>query len=787
MNKQLWQDVETLFHDALQIEDAKRSEFVKNRAGTNPQLQFEVLTLLKSHDSESGFLEQGATRDWSYALKRVGDENGSEFSRSLGSAIESKGARSTTERDDDQKTKSAIENESTPRTNFEVDVARRIEANRDDFVVKKVINRGGMGTVLRVYQRSLDRDVAVKVLSVTQVDETMWRRFIRESKAAAQIKNDHVVGIHEVCDDADLPFLVMELIEGPSLKHLIEIDNGLKPALAAELARQIALGLTAAHEKHLIHRDIKPANVLLEPYAPKSENTHSAFGFRAKIIDFGLVRDEDNPSGETQDQVLAGTLCYMSPEQLSRPENADHRSDIYSLGITLYQMITGERPFRGAPHMVIRKIELSDPMSPRRLDDRIPKDLESVCLKAISKEPSQRYQTAMEFADDLTRFIESRPTSARPVSTLEKANRWIGRNKRVSIFAGMATSSLILLSVASLIFAITVSNKNRKIDAQDSAISSLDKTLNHQRNQTMEAQVQRVLDAKAGALRFAIANLNLNSEDTLSQIRIEFESEDNDTNRRINAAYVLSESGDFETDFILDRLDQLYATPDVFANTLEALQNDETTIQRIRETIGPMTGLQKHEMVAAAKRIILAAHLGDFEPWINALNCQQNLSVSTEIVHTFPSWHGNLVALGQAIETQSNDDLRWTFSHALHQLDRRSLNQETFENLVEILQRQAAGASDFVSYTSAKQVLRKWNQTSATRRVGPNKAWFERENGLAMVRIEPCTSRMGRLEKIKKYIDFPPHDVTITRPFYISDTEVTVAQYLEFFHERNYT
>ena len=785
MDKQLWQDVEDLFHEALQVEDSARSEFVKGRASENLQLQFEVLTLLKSHDSESGFLEHAASPDWSDSLKKISDDFGIGSLAPMPTKSTSSSLKSaSTEGNAFQKTKSQDGGQSTPTT-FEIGIAKRIEDSHADLVVKKVINRGGMGTVLRVYQRKLDRDVAVKVLSVDQVDEVMRRRFIRESKAAAQVKNDHVVGIHEVCNDPELPFLVMELIDGPSLKRYVELENGLAPTTAAELARQIAVGLGAAHERHLIHRDIKPANVLLEPYTPKL-NENLPIGYRAKIIDFGLARDEDNPTGETQDQLFAGTLYYMSPEQLAKPNNVDHRSDIYSLGVTLYEMLTGERPFHGAPHMVMRKIELTDPTSPRRMDDRIPKDLESVCKMAMAKDPSHRYQTAEAFADDLTRFLEGFSTVARPITTLEKFNRWVARNKRVARFAGLAASLLALLTIGSLIFAFTVKHKDRQIDAQGSTISTMDRTINQHHDQTVAIQVRRVLDAEAGALPFAIADLDLNSNDTLIRFQSAFQSPDNDTNRRFNAAVVLSHAGLSETDFILDNLDQLYVTPDVFASTLAALEHDPDSLLLLRESLGSFDGLQKPELADSAKRIILSAHLGDFEPWIRALDHEQNLSVNTEVVHTLRNWHGDLASLCEVIENQPNEKLKWAVCQSIHLVDRRALNQHTFEKLVEIFQRQVDSSSNFVGYASAQQLLKNWGIDPASRKTGPNNQWYERDNGLRMVKIDAATSLMGRLEPIKKYIGFPPHEVTITRPFYFSDAEISVGQYLQFVRDSNY-
>ena len=269
--------------------------------------------------------------------------------------------------------------------------------------------------------------MALKVLRPEQAAEADRKSLVREAQLAASFHNDHAVMIHAVVNpEGGLPYLVMEYVEGPTLAELIGSKERLEPRRVATLVAQVALALEAAHAAGLIHRDVKPSNILIE------EKTG-----RAKITDFGLARSQAMASGLTREGVVAGTPTYMSPEQARGESQLDARTDVYSLGATLYEALTGEVPFRGAPHLVLRQVIEEDPRPLRQYSDQVPRDLETICLKAMAREPRARYQTAGAMAGDLHRWLRGEPILARPTGRLERSVLWCRRNPRV---AGLAAS-----------------------------------------------------------------------------------------------------------------------------------------------------------------------------------------------------------------------------------------------------------------------------------------------------------------------------------------------------------
>nr|WP_201723916.1 serine/threonine-protein kinase [Rhodopirellula sp. SM50] len=255
------------------------------------------------------------------------------------------------------------------------------------YEVKQILGRGGMGIVMRAFDTSLGRHCAVKVLAPELACSAAARqRFSREAKSAAAVVHPHVVPIQTVDEHDGLPYLVMPVVDGPSLQQRVEHDGPLTAIEAVRIAAQIADGLSAAHQQGLVHRDIKPANILLENSVE-----------RVQITDFGLARAVDDAS-MTRSGVIAGTPQYMSPEQ-AHGDAIDHRSDLFSLGSVMYFMLTGRSPFRAETTMgVLNRIGNDDPRSLREINADVPAWLDAIVMRLLSKNPDQRYQCSSEVA-----------------------------------------------------------------------------------------------------------------------------------------------------------------------------------------------------------------------------------------------------------------------------------------------------------------------------------------------------------------------------------------------------
>ncbi|MFT3882184.1 MAG: serine/threonine-protein kinase [Gemmatales bacterium] len=299
--------------------------------------------------------------------------------------------------------------------------------------IRKVLGRGGMGVVLQAFDTTLKRLVALKVLWPPPGDQSARNRIFKEAQAVASISNDHVVGIYAVHNDpGEPPYLAMEYVPGQTLKdYLKQADVPLSQYL--EWCIEIAQGLSAAHAVGLIHRDIKSTNILID------ENTQ-----KAKLTDFGLARATENQGDQTRHALLAGTPAYMSPEQIQHPESVDHRSDIYGLGATLYEALTGSPPHRGPVEELIRQVVDVEPVSPRRLNLAIPVDVETICMKCLAKDPARRYSTISDLAADLRCFLESKPIKARPIGMLGRSIKAVRRWPVTS-----AISALLLITLIS--------------------------------------------------------------------------------------------------------------------------------------------------------------------------------------------------------------------------------------------------------------------------------------------------------------------------------------------------
>jgi serine/threonine protein kinase len=285
------------------------------------------------------------------------------------------------------------------------------------FELQSQLGVGSFGYVFRALDLELDRTVAIKVQRAGSLSgEEEVDRFVREARSVAQLKHPSIVSLYEASHTEDgVYFLVYELVEGATLENWLKRRRATFREAASQVA-QIAEALHYAHEHGVVHRDVKPSNILLDGEG------------QPHIMDFGLAKRDTGEVNETPDGQVMGTPAYMSPEQArGESDNIGARSDVYSLGVILYEMLTGERPFQGNRRMLLLQVLEDEPRAPRTLHDKIPRDLETICLKAMAKSPARRYETAGEFAQDLRRFLNGEPILARSVGRLEQLGRWCRR------------------------------------------------------------------------------------------------------------------------------------------------------------------------------------------------------------------------------------------------------------------------------------------------------------------------------------------------------------------------
>ncbi len=386
----------------------------------------------------------------------------------------------------------------------------RAEPKINGYEILGEISRGGMGVVYRARQLSANRLVALKmILGGAAASEQQIARFFIEAEAAANLDHPGIVPIFDVGTQDGLPYYSMGLVDGQSLKE--HLDDGVLPSRsAAKLVLQIAQAIDYAHVQGTIHRDLKPANILIKQRSlgthgsgevnadsgsglasGSARSTGSSINWFPVVTDFGLAKQISEDSGLTGTDQMLGTPSYMAPEQaIGNVKAIDCRSDIYAMGTILYESLTGRPPFVGANWRdVVHQLENAEPVQPSSLNRSVDRDLETICLKCLEKEPSRRYQSSAELAAELQRYLNHEPIHARPLGRFGRLARWSRRNPMVAMLTGCTATAMLLGTAVSLYWASVAEVRARDAARAEAVASAAASEANLQR---LEATAQRV-------------------------------------------------------------------------------------------------------------------------------------------------------------------------------------------------------------------------------------------------------------------------------------------------------
>src|SRR5258708_3819859 len=392
---------ETLFHLAMEAPPHERAALLEQACAGDAALRQRVEVLLQAHDNPGSFMEKPVLA------------------------------------------KTLI----TPAVDHPVD--RPPPSLPGDYEIVRELGRGGMGVVYLARQKSLGRDVAIKVLRPGETTfGPLVKRFLDEARHLAHLRHPNIVSIHEIGQADSEPYFTMDFVEGQPLSAKLarhepgseESRTRLPPSQALALLKQAAAGDEHAHAHGIIHRDLKPANILID-----------ASG-HAYVTDFGLARDMAHDSNLTRSGEALGTPAYMAPEQArGQKELIGEATDVHALGVILYEMLTGQLPYGGgSPADVIVHLITDEPVPPRKIDPRIPRDLETICLKAMAKTPDRRYASVRAFLEDIRRFESGEPVLARRPGMLFHTRRFVRRHGKLA--AAVLLTAGVLLALAPRLF-----------------------------------------------------------------------------------------------------------------------------------------------------------------------------------------------------------------------------------------------------------------------------------------------------------------------------------------------
>jgi eukaryotic-like serine/threonine-protein kinase len=412
--------VQAVFVTAIDCDPVDRAAALDRECSNDAELRRRVEALLEAHDQANSLLDQpvGPARNGFVPIERP-DENGPDRTEARSSLGVFEGSNPTIHH--------GPESDFTIARVHSSEMPDRGLPDISGYEILEELGRGGMGVVYRARQIRLDRPCALKmILGGVHSRPEAASRFLAEAQAIARLQHPHIVQIHYIGETDGLPFFELEYIDGGSLDT--RLDGTPWPARrAAGLVELLAGAIAEAHRQGIVHRDLKPGNILL-----MADGT-------PKITDFGLAKSLGTESGLTATDSIMGSPSYMAPEQAAgQTKQLGPLSDLYALGATLYELLTGRPPFRGATILeTLEQVRTIEPVPPSRLVPGLPRDVETIALKCLQKEPGKRYDSASSLALDLRRFLDGEPIVARPVPFWERGWRWCRRHPAPAFLSGI--------------------------------------------------------------------------------------------------------------------------------------------------------------------------------------------------------------------------------------------------------------------------------------------------------------------------------------------------------------
>lgn len=616
------------------------------------------------------------------------------------------------------------------------------------------LGRGAMGVVYLARQCRLNRPCAVKmILAGAHADPVAMARFLSEAQAAARLRHPNVVQIHAIGESDGLPYFEMEFVESGSLDQKLD-GTPWPPAKAAAMIECLARAVAHAHAQGLVHRDIKPANILLTPDGTP------------KITDFGLVKSLHAKTGLTGSEAVLGSPSYMAPEQAEgKNREVGPSADIHSLGAILYELITGRPPFKALT--VLRTLELvksAEPVPPTRLVPGIARDLETIILVCLRKEPARRFADAAALADDLRRFLDNHPIHARRSSSFRRGLRWCRRNRQLAAALGLIAVLMSALTVGSVVGMIWL--RTQRNEALDERLRA-----DWAEHVTQLRRVEALLSAAPESVPYVIETLRPGHPNITSVLQQRFHSSTSSPIARLRAAVALAVLGKSDSGFIIDAIT---GAPDSEGENLcLALQAvGPSCAGPLRKRFDAETDIEARARLAAG---LLA--VGDTNAARSMLAIDENPTDRTLFIHVFRTWHGALGPLVAILGSERDAAFRSGVLAAIGRIDPADLDDAERLVVAPVLSELYESAEDGPSHSAAGWAARRWKLALPT--ITPATAspagrhWFINRQGLTMIEV-PAS-------------DIPSADAgskanwaRITHPYFISDREVSVAAFRRF-------